>query len=356
VNNEEIYINQLVKISKYAGGRFDLVQAGGGNSSVKLDDGTMLIKASGFSMSDVESESGFCKVNIAEIPGFLSSLSANPNYSRKDREMAATEILSRASEHQKFRPSIETFLHSVSSGKFTLHTHPIALNMLLNKHNWMESIDKIYGANSVEVPYATPGIELTLSLLGELNRQSAEPRMMFLQNHGLIVTADTAEEVILLTENTVQKAEEFLGICFENFRSVSEVAKLHNSISGEENIAMLVTDSILNHADKGHFFERPFCPDSVVFCGICAVRITNMNDRESLTAYREKYQDLPVILLHNDNIYIIAKNIRKAKEKEDVLKFQILVLAQQKENTFFLEDTELAYLGNWEAEKYRQKL
>ncbi len=40
-------MNDFIKISKYAGERFDLTQAGGGNSSVKNDDGTMYIKASG---------------------------------------------------------------------------------------------------------------------------------------------------------------------------------------------------------------------------------------------------------------------------------------------------------------------
>ena len=41
-------IQNFINISKYAGERFDLIQAGGGNSSVKLDNGQMLIKASGY--------------------------------------------------------------------------------------------------------------------------------------------------------------------------------------------------------------------------------------------------------------------------------------------------------------------
>ena len=50
----EIYI-ELIKfqnISRYSGERFDLVQAGGGNSSVKIDD-WMFIKASGYNMTNV---------------------------------------------------------------------------------------------------------------------------------------------------------------------------------------------------------------------------------------------------------------------------------------------------------------
>jgi rhamnose utilization protein RhaD (predicted bifunctional aldolase and dehydrogenase) len=37
-------IKDFVEISKYAGERLDLVQAAGGNSSVKLDNGEMFIK------------------------------------------------------------------------------------------------------------------------------------------------------------------------------------------------------------------------------------------------------------------------------------------------------------------------
>ena len=38
-------IKNLIKLSKYAGMREDIVQAGGGNTSVKIDDKTMFIKS-----------------------------------------------------------------------------------------------------------------------------------------------------------------------------------------------------------------------------------------------------------------------------------------------------------------------
>ena len=52
-----IEIKNFVEISKYAGERFDLVQASGGNSSVKITDTKMLIKASGFLLSDINENS-----------------------------------------------------------------------------------------------------------------------------------------------------------------------------------------------------------------------------------------------------------------------------------------------------------
>ena len=66
-------IKDLVDISKYAGERFDLIQAGGGNSSVKLENGEMLIKASGFILSDMDENNGYSRVDIKKTVSDLKS-------------------------------------------------------------------------------------------------------------------------------------------------------------------------------------------------------------------------------------------------------------------------------------------
>ena len=66
-------INSLIKISKYAGERFDLVQSAGGNSSIKLKNGTMLIKSSGVTLSDLNFNFGFTKVNNKKIKLILNN-------------------------------------------------------------------------------------------------------------------------------------------------------------------------------------------------------------------------------------------------------------------------------------------
>ena len=62
-----IEIENFIKLSKYAGERFDLVQAAGGNSSVKLKNNEMLIKASGFLLSDLDKNNGYSRVNTKKI-------------------------------------------------------------------------------------------------------------------------------------------------------------------------------------------------------------------------------------------------------------------------------------------------
>jgi len=61
-------------------------------------------------------------------------------------------------------------------------------------------------------------------------------------------------------------------------------------------------------------------------------------------------------LIYKSNIYIVALDLKKAKMIEDVLKNNLLILESLGDSINFLDDEEIHYLGNWDAEKYRQNL
>lgn len=52
-------MEQYIKMSKYAGMREDLVQAGSGNSSVKTDNNRILIKIFGYQLADIKEGDGY---------------------------------------------------------------------------------------------------------------------------------------------------------------------------------------------------------------------------------------------------------------------------------------------------------
>ena len=56
-------MEKFIFMSKYAGMREDLVQAGGGNSAYKITDEKMAIKASGYQLAEVTEKSGYAIVN-----------------------------------------------------------------------------------------------------------------------------------------------------------------------------------------------------------------------------------------------------------------------------------------------------
>ena len=60
-------LTELIKIAEAIGHRPDFVQGGGGNLSVKFDDGKMLIKASGLRFSELSSGDGFVLVDYRKF-------------------------------------------------------------------------------------------------------------------------------------------------------------------------------------------------------------------------------------------------------------------------------------------------
>ena len=352
-------IKELVEISKYAGERLDLVQAGGGNSSVKLDNGQMLIKASGYSLSEVVEGYGYSKVLTTEVSEIVENKKIITLKTKKEREKLASILVNKATIDINNRPSIETLLHSFLL-KYTLHTHPIVLNIILAKKNWKNILKSIFKENElVLVDYQTPGINLALGLKSQLNNFKTTPSLLFLQNHGLIITSDKKEDIETLTEYVLDRVENYLKIDFSRYKLTTQITKALRNTDDFNNISYLSENVFLNDllkTNKKLFFEGPFCPDSFVFCGASAIEINDLSDLSLVKQYEDKYFSLPKIYIYDNNIFIISKSVKKAKEVEDVLKFHLMILSHNSSDINFLPKTELDYLSNWEAEKFRQKL
>ena len=195
----------FVKISKYAGMREDLVQAGGGNSSFKISDDKMAVKASGFQLADITINDGYALVNQKIIMELFLNASDFSNIT----ENVSKTILEESFIEGK-KPSIETFLHAIS-GRYTLHTHPIVVNVLACRKGGMNVLRELF-PKALIVPYATPGVELAKAYFNSYKESAGDNNVIFdivfLQNHGLVVSADTADEVIEKTEFVIKKIEE----------------------------------------------------------------------------------------------------------------------------------------------------
>ncbi len=94
-----------------------------------------------------------------------------------------------------------------------------------------------------------------------------------------------------------------------------------------------------------------------MYCGVNVIEIDSLSDFKSLENYKKEYHELPKVVIYQNKIFFLAQTIKKAKEIEEVLKFHIMVLSKSEtEMVNFLDLDEMAYLSNWEAEKYRQNL
>ncbi|MBX3100944.1 MAG: class II aldolase [Bacteroidetes bacterium] len=354
-------LEALVRLSKYAGMRLDLVQAGGGNSSVKLADGQMLIKASGFWLSEVETGKGWSRLPHAAVAALLDAPELVNITDKAAREAWTTQRVQGLVQEGP-RSSIETLLHAAIPQTYVLHTHPLLVNMVACRPDWHNMLDAHF-PHAALVPYDTPGLELTLAMRTAQQQTQAHtgqmPRLYFLQNHGLIAAADTEAEIYELHEQVLDVLENLLNTDTRAYRQSNAIAHACNAITGREDIAVYYADADVVRLVKEQpqlLTAPPFCPDKYVFCGTSTLLLPDVSDPEHIRRFVRTWHHPPKVVLYGGHLYCIGANLRKCYEVADVLKFHLLVLAGVGTETYTpLPQSELDYLGGWEAEKYRQQ-
>ena len=344
-------ITNLIKLSKYAGMREDIIQSGGGNTSVKINDETMFIKSSGYQLSELEENVGYSKVNYKKIVDYFKS---HLEIKRSDeKELLENTLI------QGKRPSIETFLHSITE-KYTLHTHPLLINVFTSRKNGMKELKSMF-PDSLIIDYQTPGIFLAKEFFDKFSKleNPQKANIVFLKNHGLIVSGKNMDEVIELHESILETLENKLKVNMQAYRNSTFLfKKLEDFI--ENNIVYLCENRrIKNFIENNSIKDVNYCfsPDSLIYCNK-KILLLNKNDDmlEVVKNHNLKYGNFNVVYFENE-LYIIAPNVKKAKEIESVLSFNLQVLKLNKNDEMdFLTEEEQNFLLNWDSEKYRKNL
>ncbi len=186
---------------------------GEGNTSARVSVGTFLIKASGCALGTLrEQEVVECKA------GVLLPLLEQSDLS--DEKIEAALLASRVDPQSK-KPSVEALFHAycltLSNVEFVGHTHPVAVNQILCSPRAPEFAarrifpDEIVccGSASVLVPYTDPGLRLAQAIRVQIREfvsaHQYVPRVILLENHGLITLGRTPEAVLaamLMAEKT----------------------------------------------------------------------------------------------------------------------------------------------------------
>jgi rhamnose utilization protein RhaD (predicted bifunctional aldolase and dehydrogenase) len=163
-----------------------------------------------------------------------------------DAQVKAGLEASRVDPRATARPSVETVLHALilklDGVNFVGHTHPTAVNALLCSQKAEEAIagrlfpDEIVycGPAPVYIPYTDPGVPLARRVRDEISRYLDEyreaPKVILMQNHGLITLGRTASEVENVTAMYVKTVRVILGayaLGGLHFMSAEAVARIH---------------------------------------------------------------------------------------------------------------------------------
>jgi rhamnose utilization protein RhaD (predicted bifunctional aldolase and dehydrogenase) len=202
---------QLIKISRTVGRDKSLVLGSSGNTSVKTADGYMYIKASGAALKDMTARTGWRKLKLESVRRISENKSLG-KLSDDKRRIKISKALSAACDDNtegNIKPSIESCFHACLD-KFVIHLHPKAVLSYACAKNGRKELEKLFKTEKLPplwVPYSDPGCMLAekmLKLTGDYkNKYGKIPSIIFLQNHGLVVTAYAADTAMNLIGKVV---------------------------------------------------------------------------------------------------------------------------------------------------------
>src|SRR5260370_19899389 len=163
-------LTTLRRLSAKLGRNLDLVQDGGGHTSLK-DHGTLVVKASGKWLARAIEEEMFLPVPLETI---LRSMDG-------DREYTEEYITASGA---KLRPSVETSMHAVLPHRVVLHVHSVRTIAWAIRTDAPECLrDRLAGLRWEWVPYVHPGPILGPEIPDRLR---SKPDVLILGNHAPI--------------------------------------------------------------------------------------------------------------------------------------------------------------------------
>ena len=164
----------------------DFVKGGGGNTSVK-DADTLWVKPSGTTLATLTPEK-FVAMDRHKLARLYNVAIPADSHARealvKDLMAAAVKPGSTG------RASVEAPLHDIMSGTFVVHTHCTLVNGMTCARQGASVCARLF-PDALWIPYVDPGFTLCMDVRRRLRGQ----RLVILENHGLFVAGDTADEI-----------------------------------------------------------------------------------------------------------------------------------------------------------------
>jgi len=377
--SSEKALRHLVQISRHYGSDKEAVIAGGGNTSFKNDE-FIWVKASGTGLDTID-ESGFVKLYREKLQKIATSQFSKDS---DEREVQVKNALFEAcfDPASAKRPSVETSLHDILNYPFVVHLHPTLVNALMCGKESRKITQNLFGNEALYIPYTDPGYVLFKKVEEEVKAFRAkfgnDPQLLFLENHGVFLSAGTIDQVKVLYKQMIEKIESVIEeeYTWKDLPVKLEITKILPALRMFLSKEGLKTLTIRNNTLIEHFarnsqsFEqisRPFSPDIIVYCkaNYLYVEEAGKSDKivsaikQKINAFEKEYGYLPkVIVIKGMGLITAEDNAMSTGTALDVFEdmMKISYLTKWFGGPRFMTDQQIHFIENWELENYRRKV
>ena len=372
----EAGIKDLISVSQFYGRDTRFVIAGGGNTSYKNNE-KIWVKASGSSLATI-TEDGF-----AVLDRSLLNPMSDKQYSsdEAEREDQVKNDLAAATLTKGRRPSVETSMHNVIDYAFVVHLHPTIVNGLMCAQNAEKNLVRLFGEKALYVEYTDPGYVLFKKVDEKIKEYRSkfkeEPKVIWLQNHGIFVAADNIDEINATYNSILETLERAVKIpvpagdratcnCTEEI-----LPAVRMMVSGESLKTLKVRKNELikyfyDSIDNQREISKPFTPDAIVYCKSNYLffngetpEMVITEAQKAIPEFTQKFGYLPkVLLIKGVGMVAVGDNTKQCDIILDVFEdaMKIAFLSRSFGGAHPMTQAQIDFIDNWEVENYRRSV
>lgn len=334
----------LRAVSARAGADPLLVQAAGGNTSIKRD-GILWIKASGTWLMNAVKDDIFVPVDLDRLG---AAVRADDGSAEKAQDFVVAGL-----NPSGLRPSIETTVHSVLPQDVVIHVHCVGtIAHAVRADAEAVLAEKLAGLDWAFVPYVKPGLTLSKAIETVLK---PETRVIILGNHGLVVCGDTvAEAEALLDDVHGRLTDQPRAGGTPDYESLQALARGSSyAMPMDAQSHGVATDA----AAAGMAGQGSLYPDHVIFLGVGSVVA---GEGETAADVARRFADAglpePVSIVFPGKGVLMHGTASAGAQALARCLADVTTRIPAGSPLNYLSEAQNGELLDWDAEKYRQAL
>lgn len=329
-------LSELRELSAQVGADEMLVQAGGGNASLKTASG-LWIKASGTRLADAQCGDIFLLIPWEQVRAW---------------SVGDGEVLNgRTPGGRDVRASVEAAMHIAMPHRLVVHIHSVrALHWLVCPERNEELEQRLSGLSWARLPYVHPGRRLA-DAIGN-SRSGPDLDILLLENHGVVIGADDATHLLRLLSE-VERRLESPTRPMPCSRVRLEEGALPSWHQQQDDVGCLASDpDALRIAAGGTLY-----PDHCVYLGPSVAVANDLNSvGDSLAAYEARYGfPAKALFLREVGAFLREPAREEARAMLRCL-VQIVSRIEVGAKVQYLPLHEVNSLMHWDAEHYRRSI
>jgi len=338
-------------------GSDEYVKAGGGNTSCKTDD-TLWVKPSGTTLAALTPQ-GFVALDRARLAGLYTA--QTPDDAAAREELVKNMMAAAVKPETPGRASVEAPLHDSLAARFVVHTHPMAVNGMTCAVGGSVAAARLF-PDALWVPYTDPGYTLCMAVREAIReyraRQGCEPALIFLENHGVFVSGDTADEVRATYARVMQTLADAYAAAGVDATvpeglvpEAARVAAWHGVLAE----ALGADAGAVAAAGRFEVGDGPISPDHIVYAKSYpyegALTVDNLRAFQQVRGYA------PRVVVTDSAVLGVGASDKVARLALELARDGAGVkrLARAFGGIRYLSDRARGFIENWEVESYRAK-